>query len=207
MVLEKTNNKPSESTGALTPRAYAPELYQQYDKSTSGYLNKYPGMRGNKKIVDPHKLSALRNGRKLGKSFHMTSIKGMNQLKGNKNDAQYYEDFMKENAQDEGLSPERGTVLHEKKKLTLMEYANLHEKGPMVDKAYIKEGGMKIPKISSGVVGVGAVKNKIRKNTDNVIELEGTLRNPNDLIETADSKTREGSSNSILHGKKNRFSF
>jgi hypothetical protein len=97
-------------SGQLMPRAYPPELYQLYDKDRVGREGVQPGMRGNKMIVDPNKLSKLRNGRKLGKSFHLTNF--AQRRTPEPVDTQYHEDLMREYAYDNTISPIHGTTLN-----------------------------------------------------------------------------------------------
>lgn len=86
-----------------TPRAYDPNMYKYFDKSGGGYINKFPGLKGNKKIIDPNKMITLKSGRKLSKPFHMTYVK--QRETGEKNNNQYYEDYVKDIIHDQSQSP------------------------------------------------------------------------------------------------------
>lgn len=199
-VLEHIRDKPN--SGQLTPRAYPPELYQKYDKDRVGREGVQPGMRGNKKIIDPNKLAALRNGRKLGGSFHLTNVA---QRKAPEPiDSQYHEDLMRDFAYENTVNPIHGSPLNDKRKLSPKDYAALHERSATIDRNWVKDSTGRMPRINKGVIGVGQHSKKKAKGRDNVIETDNSDgRNRNDLIETADSRRnyKGGDSNStILHG-------
>jgi hypothetical protein len=177
------------NSGQLTPRAYPPELYQQCDKDRVGRDGVQPGMRGNKKIIDPNKLTTLRNGRKLGKSFHLTNF--AQRPTPVAVDTQYHEDLMRDYAPDNTISPIHGSTLNDKRNFSPKDYATLHERSTTIDRNWVRDSAGRMPRINNGIIGVGQHSKKKTKGRDNVIETDNSdgRNNRNDLIETADSPT------------------
>lgn len=186
-VLEHISGR--SNSGQLTPRAYPPELYQQYDKDRVGREGVQPGMRGDKKIIDPNKLTTLRNGRKLGKSFHLTNFAQRRTLEPV--DTQYHEDLMRDYAPENTISPIHGLTLNDKRNFSPKDYATLHERSPTIDRNWVRDSAGRMPRINNGIIGVGQNSKKKTKGRDNVIETDNSdgRNNRNDLIETADSPT------------------
>ena len=92
------------------------------------------------------------------------------------------------------MSPIHGATLNDKRNLSPKDYAALHEKGPIIDRAWVRDGNFKQPKINNGVVGVGQISKK--KNRDNVIETDASGGDRN-----SDSKARDkgDSSSSVIY--------